>query len=292
MDLNNKKATFWVTASLLGSSIEPIIVKFCYQLGYLSSQLIALKLIFGCLIFIPFYKNILAMKFNHVARSMVIALLAIITNYSVFLAVEEIDVNIVVTLISTTPVFVGLVQYFSGKVDLKWTFWPSVLLVLLGIMLSIDLSLESMKVTPYGLFFISVSVIGSLLYRISVEDICTEVSAFNVSTFIFIINGIVACFFLPLIPTPNINIIPYVAWIGIAGSIANIGFVYAIKILGATQTSVLSLLQRPFVIILSAIVFHELITPFQFAGMCFVLVGVFFARTNKKKTIELIKEFS
>jgi hypothetical protein len=88
MDLNNKKATFWVTASLLGSSIEPIIVKFCYQLGYLSSQLIALKLIFGCLIFIPFYKNILAMKFNHVARSMVIALLAIITNYSVFLAVE------------------------------------------------------------------------------------------------------------------------------------------------------------------------------------------------------------
>ncbi len=284
MDLvKSKQATVWVILSLIGSSIEPLVVKFGHQNGFFSSQLMTLKLIMGGICFLPFLWKLDRPSTEHLKQIFFISALAMLTNYSIFLAVEKLPVTVVITLISTTPVFIGIIHTLKGKVILRKQFWPSLFTVLLGVMLSVRNGggLNSGDLSALGVLFVLSAIMGSILYRLRVDELCNEVKPIQISTYMFSINGILGLFFLPFIDGPKLEILPFVVWLGIAGAVANIGFLFAIHVLGATKTSVISLLQRPMVILLAAFFFKETLDELQVFGIALVILGVWFAKSEK-----------
>jgi drug/metabolite transporter (DMT)-like permease len=281
--IKSKQATIWVILSLIGSSIEPLVVKYAHQNGFLSSQLMSLKLIMGGICFLPFLWKLERPSKGQLKQIFLISFLAMLTNYSIFLAVEKIPVTVVITLISTTPVFIGIIHTFKGKVILKKQFWPSLFTVLLGVMLSVRNGggLNSGELSVLGVLFVLSAIMGSILYRLRVDELCNEVMPIQISTYMFTINGILGLFFLPFVQEPKLEILPFVVWLGLAGAVANIGFIFAIHVLGATKTSVISLLQRPMIIVLAAFFFKESLDELQVIGIVFVILGVWFAKSEK-----------
>lgn len=284
MDLvKSKQATIWVILSLIGSSIEPLVVKYAHQNGFMSSQLMTLKLIMGGICFIPFLWKLQRPSIGQLKQILFISLLALLTNYSIFLAVEKLPVTVVITLISTTPVFIGIIHTLKRKVILKKQFWPALFTVLLGVMLSVRNggNFNSEELSVLGVLFVLSAIMGSIIYRLRVDELCNEIAPIKISTYMFTINGVLGVLFLPFVPGPKLEILPFVVWLGVAGAVANIGFIFAIHVLGATKTSVVSLLQRPMVILLAAIFFKENLDSFQFLGVGMVILGVWFAKSEK-----------
>ncbi len=279
----SKKATIWVVLSLLGSSIEPLVVKYAHQGGFLSSQLMVLKLIMGGLCFIPFLWRLERPSGKQLNQIFLISLLALLTNYSLFLSVEKLSVTAVVTLISTTPVFIGIIHTLKGKVILKKQFWPALFTVLVGVMLSVRKNggIDAESLSVLGILFVLSAIMGSILYRLRVDELCNDIAPIKISTYMFTMNGIIGLFLLPFIPEPDLKILPIVGWLGLAGAFANIGFIFAIHVLGATKTSVVSLLQRPMVILLAALFFKENLDEMQFLGVGMVILGIWFAKSEK-----------
>lgn len=284
MDLKpEKNAIFWVTLALLGSSIEPLIVKYGLQQGFQSSQLMVWKLIIGGLCFLPFVLKEKLPASKNLNKLIVISILAILTNYSIFLAVGYLPVTLVITLISTTPIFIAIVHSLQGRVILKKEFWPGLVLVLIGVGLCVSLKFDRIEGSYRGLIFIITAILGSIIYRSKVDILCQEMKPLSISTYIFIINACIALTALPFIAPVTFSAAPIVGWLGIAGAIANVGFIYAISILGATRTSVITLLQRPMVIILGAFIYNESLTVYQLIGIALVATGIWLAKTEKKR---------
>ena len=284
MDLvKRKQATICVILSLIGSSIEPLVVKYAHQSGFLSSQLMTLKLIMGGICFLPFLWKLQRPSIGQLKQIFFISLLALLTNYSIFLAIEKLPVTVVITLISTTPVFIGIIHTLKRKVILKKQFWPALFTVLFGVMLSVrnGSNFNSTELSVLGVLFVLSAIMGSIIYRLRVDELCNEISPIKISTYMFTMNGVLGVLFLPFIPGPELEILPFVVWLGLAGAVANIGFIFAIHVLGATKTSVVSLLQRPMVILLAAIFFKENLDSFQFLGVGMVILGVWFAKSEK-----------
>ena len=281
--VKSKQATIWVILSLIGSSIEPLVVKYAHQNGFMSSQLMTLKLIMGGICFIPFLWKLQRPSIGQLKQILFISLLALLTNYSIFLAVEKLPVTVVITLISTTPVFIGIIHTLKRKVILKKQFWPALFTVLLGVMLSVRNggNFNSEELSVLGVLFVLSAIMGSIIYRLRVDELCNEIAPIKISTYMFTINGVLGVLFLPFVPGPKLEILPFVVWLGVAGAVANIGFIFAIHVLGATKTSVVSLLQRPMVILLAAIFFKENLDSFQFLGVGMVILGVWFAKSEK-----------
>lgn len=284
MDLKpEKSAISWVTLALLGSSVEPLIVKYGLEQGYQSSQMIIFKLIIGGICFLPFLYKQAYPSLKNLKKLFVISALAIITNYSIFLAVGSLPVTVVITLISTTPIFIAIAHSFQGRVILKKKFWPGLALVILGVFLCVAFKIDRTDISMLGFLFILTAITGSVLYRTRVDSLCRVMKPFSISTYIFIINACVAIIILPFIKPITASIMPIVGWLGLAGAIANIGFIYAISILGATRTSVITLLQRPLVIVIGAIIYNEKLTIVQIFGIAFVAIGIWLAKTEKKQ---------
>ena len=288
MKINISKSNIWITLALLGSSVEPLIVKIGLNNQISSFQILVLKLICGAILFTPFYSRIKIHNLSVMKRLFFISAMALVTNYCIFLSLEHLSVPLVVTLITTTPVFVGLLNQLQGRVTLKKEFWVGVLAVFIGVLLSLEFTQSSLAfVTSMGLIFALISILGSTMYRTSVEKLCEDIDPLQISASIFLINGIFSAFMLPWIGKIASGTWPIAIWLGLAGAVANIAFVNAIHSLGATRTSIISLLQRPLVILLATIILKTPLSAWQLSGIALVFFGVRYAKTERNDILAL-----
>jgi len=65
--------------------------------------------------------------------------------------------------------------------------------------------------------------------------------------------------------------------LGVAAAIANVAFLDLLHRLGSTRISVVSLLQRPFTIVLAALILQESVSAGQWMGVALVVLGVWLA---------------
>ncbi|MCC7530046.1 MAG: EamA family transporter, partial [Candidatus Melainabacteria bacterium] len=88
----------------------------------------------------------------------------------------------------------------------------------------------------------------------------------------------------------NLNMPPsawyFGVWIGIAAGLANIAFLYAINTVGATRISVITMLQRPLLIVAAALLLKEPVTIPQMAGIVLVIAGTQMARVTRLQKAE------
>ena len=126
-------------------------------------------------------------------------------------------------------------------------------------------------------------MLSSTLYRVLLRRRTKEILPKTITSYIFINNGLIALLFLPFVYqeiTWGVGSISI--WTGLAAVCANAAFVYAVQQVGAARMSLIDLLQRPLVVILSMLMLGEAITASQVCGIILVSIGVYLANLGKK----------
>lgn len=276
----DKIVTFWLFISLLGSSMEPVLIKY-FNLPVSPLSLLVLKSLVAGILILPLYSRLRTLSREILITSIPVALLAFLTNGLLFLALQTLSATVLITLITITPLIVGVVNHWRGSERIGYSFVVAFCLVFLGVGLTVDLVISrSTDLAQAGIVFVLISVLTSTMYRIRIDDLTKTMSPFNLSCSLFIINAIFSLLLFPFASIPS-EAVPLGIWLGFAGVMANIAFLSAIKVLGSTRVSFLSVLQRPLAVGLGAILLSEVVSMKQFVGMSMVFGGVYLSKKRQ-----------
>ncbi|MBX3136078.1 DMT family transporter [Candidatus Obscuribacterales bacterium] len=270
-----------VVVAILSASIEPIVVKLGYEQNLLPLHLLIVKTIIGSMLILPLTRTYRWVGFKNLARISFLAMLLLSTSALSIFALKHISAVLVITIITTTPAFVAIINQIIGRDELTPKFWAGFVLCFTGVCLGLDWSTLSMSLVGFSLIFCAVCT--STTYRVTMEAAAKRFSPALISTYMFFINGaFVAAFLYPFagkIPDGAWHI---GAWMGLASACANVAFLFALSILGSTRISIINILQRPAIIIAAALILREPLTWFQGLGVVLVLVGVQMAQVKRK----------
>jgi drug/metabolite transporter (DMT)-like permease len=270
-----------VVTCLLASSIEPILVKIGFLGGVSPFLLVALRFIFaGIAVAIVGQKSFIHnFEYKTYLKVLPLAILLLLTNSFTIIALLFSNPSLVITIITLTPAFVGICSYVFGYEDLGFSFWLGVLFAFIGVFVTINSQVSLAEITnAKGVVFSFFAVITSTTYRIFLGRKTKELQSKVISSYIFINNGLVGLACLPFLyqqVTWKVGVISF--WTGIAAVCANLAFVYAVKNVGVARMSVIDLLQRPLVIVLSIMILGESVSLSQVLGVILVSLGVYFA---------------
>lgn len=288
MDEVVKTASLWILLALLSASLEPIVAKLGYREGVTPVQLLFLKNLFATLAILPVTRLARGQErwrwlgLKGVAMVASVSLLLMVTNACSLLALKLMPAITVITLMTTTPAFVALTNQWKGRETLTAKFWLGLSLCILGVALSMNLFQESLGLERWGLLAVCGAIISSTIYRTRMETVTKAIPPILVSTYIFLINGLVSALFIfPFLAPISIQGYGIGVWVGTAAAIANVAFLYALSIVGSTNMSVFNLLQRPIVLVAAALILREPLTLVQISGTVLVLVGVRWAQVKR-----------
>lgn len=276
----------WVATALIASSIEPLVVKLGYKGEATAYQFLVLKLILGGLFIAPIYRYVKWIGWTQFKSILLLAVVFVVNYVFIFYSLETITASVLVTIITTTPAVVAIVNQFRFKEIAGPKFWSGFLLCFLGVMFTIDVFGSSARLDPVGVMLAFLSVGTSSLYRTRMDIVTKKVKPITISAYIFMINAVIGICFFPWVGKVDSYTWQLAAWIGFAGAIANIAFISALKLIGSTRISILTVLQRPLVIVLAAVLLKEPLSYVQIAGIIMVLAGVQLAKVAPKKKVE------
>jgi drug/metabolite transporter (DMT)-like permease len=273
----------WVTAALFAASIEPIIVKFGFMAKCTALQLLCVKSIVGAIVLL-----ILNRKISWVGKStffkgvLPVSLLLLATNTLSILSLQYIEASLLISILTVTPAAVAVVNQYLGRDILSKKFWFGFSLCASGLLLTTGGSLGNLHVLGFLLALCAVT--SSTVYRVLLEKQTTVNSPSLVSAYIYIINGICAfplLFFLQKNPFPP-SAYGMGTLMGITAALANLAFLWAISQLGSTRMSIIAMLQRPLIILISAFVLKEDLNAYQICGTVLILLGIYLARVKRR----------
>ena len=298
----------WVVLALTAASIEPILIKMGYRAQANPWQLLALKNIVAAIVMfflssgqlkaIPaiFGKSSMdSSKSTDEPNSagvprysattpfwiLVISLLLCSTNVFMLFALQRISAVEFITVTTTTPLAVALVNMYFGNDSRGKMFWFGLIFAIVGVILSIRPGGLSIDLVGLGLAL--AAVLSSTTYRLRAERLLKTLDSRLLSFCLFAVNGAVALVILPFTGAINSAILVYCLWMGAAAALANLAFIAAIKDLGATRMSIINLIQRPLVVAGAAIALNEHCTITQWLGIAMVLGGVQMAQVRPVK---------
>lgn len=277
LNSNESKVQFWLFLSLLGSSLEPVLVKF-FNPAISPLALIVLKSLVAGLLMIPFYPKLKAVNKNNMIPIFKVSTLAFITNGLIFLSLQSIQATTLITIITATPLLVAVLNHKKGKGQITPQFILAFGVVFIGVILTLEVLLNDTSFAlNLGIGVAFLSVITSALYRLNMDILTKEIDPLSISASLFAFNGVLSLFLLPVVDIPR-SVIPFGIWLGFAGMIANVFFLFAIKHLGSTRVSILSVIQRPIAVIFGAILLKEIVSMMQIVGMVLIFIGIYFAK--------------
>lgn len=250
--------------------------------------LMVLKSLAASVLAIPLYGRLKTLDRSDLIPLLQVSALAFITNNLLFLALKSIPATTLITIITTTPLLVAITNHFRGRTRLSLKFAIAFFGVFLGVLLTFEvLNKENVFTINQGIGFAFLSVITSALYRLKMDSLTQQIQPLTVSITLFAMNGAMSLIMLPFIKIPT-KVIPFGIWLGFAGILANIAFLFAIKHLGSTRVSVLSVLQRPLAVLFGVFLLKEFVSLPQIIGMIMIFLGIYFANMNANQV--LIKE--
>ncbi len=281
--VSRNSATLWIGLTLFASAAEPLIVKFAYQGSATPLQLTILKLIFGGVLIAPIYRKIYWIGIDGLRKIVVPAILYVTTYGLIYCSLVSMPASSVITLISSTPALVALINQRRGHERATARFWFGILACFIGIILTIDAFGVSFRdQSLLGAALALGSVVTSALYRTRMDFVTKRIEPIVVSGYLFAINAVFGLISLPFfLPVPS-EILPVAFITGLIAAVANVAFLSALRLVGSTRISVLTALQRPIVVLAAALIFAEPITYLQVIGILLVLIGVQFGRIKAR----------
>lgn len=280
-----ESAAFWVALTFLASSIEPIAVKIGYAQAADPIHLLLIKAITGAVFMVPMTGRWNQLSMPIIRRYLPAGLYFAITTVFVFMALKFLPAVMVITVSTSTPALVTLINQARGREQVGGIFWTGFLLCVVGNALTLEFGATGASAYNLpGVLCALASVFFSALYRTSMDDLTREFTPRTSSLIIYLLNaGIMALACLPWLPTIPAGLIPLGTLIGFAGAVANIAFLTALHLLGSTRISIVSILQRPLVILAVALILKEPLGWSQVLGMIMVLTGIRLAGVKRGK---------
>ncbi|MDZ4836000.1 MAG: DMT family transporter [Candidatus Melainabacteria bacterium] len=271
-----------VVVAILAASIEPIVVKLGYEQNLLPLHLLVVKTLIGSILILPLTRTYRWIGFKNLARIMFLALLLLSTSALSIFALKHISAVLAITIITTTPAFVAIINQIIGRDELTPKFWLGFILCFVGVCLGLEWSALSMSLLGFVLIF--GAVLTSTTYRVTMEGTANRLSPALISTYLFFINGIiVVAFIMPFAGKIPDGAWQIGSWMGLASACANVAFLFALHLLGSTRISIINILQRPAIIVAAAIILKEPLSLAQGVGVALVLIGVQLAQVKRKK---------
>lgn len=283
-----------VILAILSASIEPIIVKIGYSnfKDLNPFEIIVVKnlvgfFVFVCITFFNYFikKNFKPLELKDILSISRVSFLLLFTTSMAIISLKFIPAVIMLTIYTTTPLFVALTNSLIKKTEsISISFFVGFILAFLGVCLTIGLydiifNLNS-NINFLGIFLAFLGVLSSTVYRTTLDYLTNKYSPFIVSNYIFLINGIIILLFVfPFVfKYLKLGSILVGFYGGISGVTANIAFLYALNILGSTKVSLFNMLNQPAVILLSALILKEELSIYQLLGIFLTILGVNIAR--------------
>lgn len=275
------RSYLWLPACLIAASLEPVIAKLGFGSNCSALQLLCLKSVVGALIICPLTRQFEWIGWDGLRRVLPVALLLLCTGTLSLNALQYIQASTLITIVTVTPAAVALLNQALGRDVLGIKFWIGFLMCASGLILTTKSEFQNLHVLGICLAFAAVA--SSTTYRVLLEGVTSSYKPALVSTYIFLINGI--CL-LPLLPSQLVNISANIVasglWLGAASAIANVAFLYAISKLGSTRVSIITMLERPIIIAIAAIVLKEKLSVFQIGGIILVIAGVQLSKVKRR----------
>ena len=281
----NYTAAAWILAALIAASIEPIIVRMGYRGTVTPYQLLVIKTTVAAILIFPLTRKFRWIGWKGILKIGSVSILLLFNNMCSLIALKNVSAVIYLTLITTNPAIIALLNSYRGRDRLSFKFWAGFILCFAGVLLTLNIqNMDSSKATMIGILFILFAMTCTIIYRTRMEDVTEEFTPVLVSTYIFWINALLVLIFV----APFIDPIPAAGWkigiwIGFAGAVANVAFLSALHILGATRVSIFNMLQRPLVIICAAVILKEYLSIWQISGIIMVIAGVNISKVKRLK---------
>lgn len=269
----NFMVLFWVCAAIVAASIEPIVAKCGYGCSVTPWQLLIIKCIVGALVILPLTRTLRWVGWDAFRQIILLAMLLLVTGTLTLLSLKHLSAACFITIMTTTPAFVAILNQQLGRDSLTVKFWIGFLCAFVGVLLG--LNFYEVSISQVGLIEVLGAVASSTVYRVRTEAVTAQLSPALVSTYIFLINGIIALCFLPFVVGElSQTAWLYGSWMGLAAAAANVAFLFALSILGSTRVSVINMMQRPLIALSAALVLHESLQNSQIVGLLLVMIGV------------------
>ena len=280
----------WIVAALVLGAAEPIIVKYGYRGALEPIKFFLIRNIIGGLILAPifFYLNKrLPSNLQLFKRVIPIAALLMTTALCTILALRNLSAITVLTIVTTTPALVALINQKLGRDILGKKFWLGFGLCFAGVILSMPLG-ESFSGDWVGAAAVFIAIFSSSIYRIKMDEVTRDHDSIYIASYCFILLGALSILVLPLMlafapatGTITPHILSYGIVVGICAALANIAFIKALSLVGATRISIITMVQRPGLILIAALILHEIPTWLQAVGIALVVVGINFAKVSR-----------
>lgn len=212
---------------------------------------------------------------------MFLAFLLFCTNGLILLSLTMVPAVVVMTLVTTTPALVAIINSALGRDKLTLKFWAGFALCLLGVILMLEV--KTFSGAPLGILAVLAAVVSSSIYRVNMETATGVMKPLTISSYQF---PLCAVYCIPLMfftPALSFEAIKVGAITGSAAALANVAFLSAMAMIGSTRVSIISLLQRPLLLILAVIVLNEPASIWQIAGIVLTFAGVQIAQVKRKK---------
>lgn len=273
--------TLWLTAAIFAASAEPIIVKLGYAAGVQPLQVFVLKNCFAAVAVILLTRSFTWVGVKHLPRLIMLAFLLFCTNGLILLSLTLVPAVVVMTLVTTTPALVAIINSALGRDKLTTKFWTGFGLCLIGVILMLEV--KSLAGNPLGILAVLASVITSSIYRVQMESATKVIKPLVISSYQFPLNVFLCIPLMFFTPQIGAEALKVGAIVGSAAAIANVAFLSAMALIGSTRVSIISLLQRPLLLILAVVVLNEPASALQILGIILTIAGVQMAQVKRSK---------
>jgi len=288
--ISTRKKALWITVAMVTGALEPMMAKYAYRYGVQPFPLFFVRNVVAALVLIPFLMQGAKLNGKNIGEIVPVSLLLMLTGFCTLIALSCMPAVTVITVVTTTPAIVALINQKLGRDRLAKYFWLGFFLCFFGVILSLDLSLFSSNLQ--GLVAVLVAVVSSSIYRVRMEQLTERFSPAWASAVCFLLIGSLSSLIFAmngsqnyLLALPPVETLPWCIAIGLAAAAANVSFVTALNQVGSTRISIITMLQRPLLIIATAVFLQEQMTPMQIVGIIMVIIGMNYARVERVSEI-------
>jgi len=273
--------TLWLTAAIFAASAEPIFVKLGYSAGVSPLQVFVLKNVCAALLVLPLTRAFKWVGMKNMPRLMFLAFMLFCTNGLILISLTMVPAVVVMTLVTTTPALVAIINSALGRDKLTAKFWGGFALCLLGVVLMLEV--KSLSGTPLGILAVLAAVVSSSIYRVNMETATGVMKPLTISSYQFPLCAIYCIPLMFFTPALTFEAVKVGAITGSAAALANVAFLSAMAMIGSTRVSIISLLQRPLLLVLAVVVLNEPASLWQILGIVLTIAGVQIAQVKRKK---------
>ena len=195
-----------------------------------------------------------------------------------FMGYDYLSPGIASTILFVYPVIVALIMVFFFKEKIKSLTIISLIITLLGIIiLSAKDSLLDIRLL--GLLITVGSALGYALYIVTVNKAGIKASGWKITCYSMFFTSmyylVKVIFFDQTMALPNMEMFWNFAIFALVTTvISTTALVYAIQYIGSTPTSIMGALEPVVAVLVSVILFHEMVTRYLVLGVILILTGV------------------